>query len=168
MIQWLHVMKLWKIQKLFQQKLLQQKKKKLIKNFYILLTLLLIKAVLLIAVNIYCYLRKYWAQQIHSSPNHVTNSNLKEVSFIECHIEVESNDKFKEINIKNQTCYFFNDIIKIEDFNFDKILLDGKSHINILIYDISEKILIGRKTLRINNGLVRVYDGTRYLVLFGG
>ena len=32
----------------------------------------------------------------------------------------------KEINIKNCTCYDFNDIIKIEDFNFDKISLDEK------------------------------------------
>ena len=56
-------------------------KKKLIKNFYILLTLLLIKAVLLITVSIYCYLIKHWAQQKHSLPNHVTNNNLKEVSF---------------------------------------------------------------------------------------
>ena len=33
----------------------------------------------------------------------------------------------KEINIKNCTCYYFNDIIKIEDFDFDNILLDEKS-----------------------------------------
>ena len=32
--------------------------------------------------------------------------------------------------------YYFDEIIKIEDFNFD-ILLDEKSYENILIYDVS-------------------------------
>ena len=35
-------------------------------------------------------------------------------------------------------CYYFDDTIKFEDFDSD-ILLDEKSHINILIYDISYK-----------------------------
>ena len=56
-----------------------------------------------------------------------------------------SNDKLKEINIKNRLCYYFNDMIKIEDFDFDNILLDEKSYENILIYDISYKILIDAK-----------------------
>ena len=30
----------------------------------------------------------------------------------------------KEINIKNPTGYYFDDIIKIEDFDFDNTLLD--------------------------------------------
>ena len=50
---------------------------------------------------------------------------------------MESNDGLKEINIENCTCYYFDDIIKIEDFDFDNILLDEKSHKNILICDIS-------------------------------
>ena len=29
-------------------------------------------------------------------------------------------NNFKEINIKNCTCYCFDDIIKIENFNFDE------------------------------------------------
>ena len=41
------------------------------------------------------------------------------------------------------------DIIKIKDFDFDNILLDRKSYENTLIYDISCKILIGSKPLRI-------------------
>ena len=32
---------------------------------------------------------------------------------------MESNDELKEIDIKNRTCYYFDDIIKIEDFDFD-------------------------------------------------
>ena len=31
-----------------------------------------------------------------------------------------SNDKLKEIDIKNRRCYYFDDIIKIEDFDLDK------------------------------------------------
>ena len=34
-------------------------------------------------------------------------------------------------------CYYFNDIINLEDFDIDNILIDQKSHKNILIYDIS-------------------------------
>ena len=66
--------------------------------------------------------------------------------------------------------YHFDDIIKIEDFNFD-ILMDKKSCKNILVYGISYKTLIGGKPLCVRldelNGFIRVYDGTRYLVLFG-
>ena len=55
----------------------------------------------------------------------------------------------KEINIKNLTCYYFDDMIKIEDFDFDYISLDEKSYENILVYSISYKTLIGEKPLRI-------------------
>ena len=59
----------------------------------------------------------------------------------------------------------FDDIIKNEDFGFDNILLDKKSHI-------SYKTFIGSKPLRIRfnkvGECIRVYDGTKYLVLFGG
>ena len=34
-------------------------------------------------------------------------------------------------------CYYFDDIIQIEDFNFDKILLDEKLYENILFYDVT-------------------------------
>ena len=36
---------------------------------------------------------------------------------------MESNDKLKEIDIKNRKWYYFDDIIKIEDFDFDNILI---------------------------------------------
>ena len=42
-------------------------------------------------------------------------------------MNMENNNKSKEINIKTCTCYYFDDIIKIEDFNFDNLLLDKKS-----------------------------------------
>ena len=42
---------------------------------------------------------------------------------------------------------------------------------NILMYDISYKTLIGLNPLHIRfdktNGFIRIYDGTRYLTLFG-
>ena len=34
-------------------------------------------------------------------------------------------------------CCYFNDIIEIEDFDFDNILKDEKSYENILVYNIS-------------------------------
>ena len=39
---------------------------------------------------------------------------------------MESNDKLKEIDMINSTCYYFNDIIRIEDFDSDNILIDEK------------------------------------------
>ena len=39
----------------------------------------------------------------------------------------------KNINIKNHTCYFFDDIINIKDFDPNNIKLDEKSNKNILI-----------------------------------
>ena len=61
-------------------------------------------------------------------------------------------------------------MIKIEDFDLDNTLIDEKSYENILVYNISHKSLIDSKALRIRsdniNGLIEVYDRTRYLVLF--
>ena len=44
--------------------------------------------------------------------------------------------------------------IKLEDIDFDNILIDEKSLKNILIYDISYKTLIGLKPLRIRFGKI--------------
>ena len=38
--------------------------------------------------------------------------------------------------------YYFDDIIKLEDFDLDNVSINEKSHKNILIYDISYKTLI--------------------------
>ena len=45
-------------------------------------------------------------------------------------------NKFKKAHIKNRACYYFNDIIKLEGFDLDIILIDEKSHENIVVYDI--------------------------------
>ena len=34
------------------------------------------------------------------------------------------NNKYKEVCIKNRTCYNFDDIIKLQDFDIDNILKD--------------------------------------------
>ena len=63
--------------------------------------------------------------------------------------QMTSNDKLKEIDIKNHTCYYFLDTIKIEDFDLDNILIHEKSYEKILIYNISYKHLIDSKPLHI-------------------
>ena len=62
---------------------------------------------------------------------------------------MESNDKLNEIDIRNRTCYYFDDIIEIQDFDLDNILIDEKSYEDILFYNISYKRLIDTKPLRI-------------------
>ena len=78
-------------------------------------------------------------------------------------------NNLKEIDIKNRTCYYFDGITKIEDFDFNDILSYEKSFENIFVYNISCKVLIGTTTIayrfnRFNkvDGFIRVYDGTRY------
>ena len=60
---------------------------------------------------------------------------------------------------------------KFEDFDLDNISIYEKLHENILIYDISYKILIDPKALPIAlfkiDGIIRIYDGTRCLTLLG-
>ena len=57
---------------------------------------------------------------------------------------MQSEDELKEINIRNRTCYYFDDIIEVmdrdSDFDFNDVLLNQKlckeKDENILIYDI--------------------------------
>ena len=67
-------------------------------------------------------------------------------------------------------CYYFDHIIKLEVVDLDNVLIDEKSHENILIYDISFKALIVSQPLRIEfdkiDRFIKIYDGTRYLSLF--
>ena len=85
---------------------------------------------------------------------------------------MENNNKFKKNNIKNCTCYYFDDIIKIEDFDLDNTLSDEKPYENSLVYNISYKTFIGTKPLCImfNKivGFIRVYNGTILLYLIVG
>ena len=75
---------------------------------------------------------------------------------------MEHNDELKEIDIKNCTCCCFDDIIKIEDFNLDNILIAEKTYKNILVYSISYNTLIGAKPLLVRfdkeDGFIRGSD----------
>ena len=52
----------------------------------------------------------------------------------------ESKDKLKKNDIKNCTCFYFDDIMKDIDINFSDILLDKKLYENISVYNISYKV----------------------------
>ena len=84
-------------------------------------------------------------------------------------------NKVKDINIKSQTFYFFNDIINIENFDLNNIKIDEKSYKNILIYYI-EYVTIKEyvKIYSVNplylifryvNGYFEEINGNRYLTL---
>ena len=45
-------------------------------------------------------------------------------------------DTTKQINIKNRTYYFYNDIIDIKTFDSNMLKLDKKSYKNLDIYNI--------------------------------
>ena len=45
---------------------------------------------------------------------------------------MESKDKLKEIDIKNRTRYYFDDIMRVTDIDFNNILLGKKSYKRIL------------------------------------
>ena len=46
----------------------------------------------------------------------------------------------KQINIKNRTYYFYNDIIDIETFDTNNLKLDKKNRIKILIFTILDML----------------------------
>ena len=81
------------------------------------------------------------------------------------------NNENKKVGIKYHTCYYFDDITKLGDFDLDNILIDETSHENVLMHNISYKTLIASKPLQIRfdkiDAIIRIYDGTRYLTLFG-
>ena len=78
---------------------------------------------------------------------------------------MECNDELKEINIKILTCYFFDDIIKMQDFEFGNILLDEKPYQNVLIYNTLYKTLISTKQLHMRfnkvDRTIMVFDRAR-------
>ena len=55
------------------------------------------------------------------------------------------NKEIKKVYIKSLTCYYFDDMINLEDFDIDNILIDEKSYANIFVYDISYKASIDSK-----------------------
>ena len=80
---------------------------------------------------------------------------------------MESKNELKNY-IKNCTCYYIDDIMRVVDIDFDNILLDEKpykTYENILIYDILYKNFMSAKPLRIRfdeiDGFIKNYDGIR-------
>ena len=57
----------------------------------------------------------------------------------------------KDINIKNHTCYFFDDIINIKGFDPNKIKIGEKSYKNILIYYIAYVTIKDSEYVKINS-----------------
>ena len=49
--------------------------------------------------------------------------------------------------MKNCTYYFFDDMTNIKNFDRNKIMIDGKSYLNILIYDVGYVTRNSVKTL---------------------
>ena len=107
------------------------------KNLYILLVLLLITISLLISVSI------NFLQIKHKAKKKAFITMLRHKwPIIKCITNMDSNDELKNTDIKNLTCYYFDDIIKIADFNLDNSLKEEKSYNNIFVYNIAYKTLI--------------------------
>ena len=83
----------------------------------------------------------------------------------------------EEINIKNRTYYFYNDIINIETFDSNMLKLDKKTYKNLDIYNIGyvtiKKIGYGYDINSVNplylridntNGYIDQKDSNKYLV----
>ena len=87
------------------------------------------------------------------------------------------NNNVKDINIKNNTYYFFDDIINIKEFDPNNIKLDEKSYKNILIYYIAYVTIKDSKYIKTNsvnflylmfnriNGYFEEINGNKYLML---
>ena len=60
-------------------------------------------------------------------------------------------NKVKDINIKNHTYYYFDDIINTKDFDPNNIIIDEKSYKNILIYYIAYVTIKDWKYVKIND-----------------
>ena len=123
---------------------------------YILHTVLLLN-ILLCIITIICFHSAKHRSKLKQSCGHTKNMKME-------------NNEIKKVCVKNRMCYYFDDIIRFEDFDFDNILIDEKLCKNILINDISYKTLIDARPLHIRfekaGGFIRVYDGTGLLVLF--
>ena len=82
---------------------------------------------------------------------------------------MKSQDELKEIDIKDRTCYYFDDIMEVSAVYSGNTLLDKKTYKDILIYDIPYKTFMGLNPLRIRfhkiDGFIKIYDGIKYLLL---
>ena len=71
------------------------------------------------------------------------NRYYPQVSLDQClYKRMESKSEFKKINMKNRTCYYFNDIMRVIGIDFNNILFNKKLYKNLLIYNILYKTFI--------------------------
>ena len=56
-------------------------------------------------------------------------------------------NKFKNVDINSHTCYFFDDIINIKDFDPNKVKIDKKNH-KKLFYTILNIFYTGQVTIK--------------------
>ena len=63
---------------------------------------------------------------------------------------MESEDELKEIDIKNRTCYCFDDIVTDRDVYSIDVLLHKETYENISVYDILCNTSMGPKQLCIS------------------
>ena len=92
-------------------------------------------------------------------------------------INQKMSNKVKDIDIKNRTYYFFNDIINIKNFDPNNFKIDGKSYKDILIYYIGYVTIKDLKYVKINSvnplyfifnkvdGYLEEINGNEYLTL---
>ena len=75
--------------------------------------------------------------------------------------------KVKQINIKNRTYYFYNDIIDLKDFDAKLLKIDKKSYKNIDIYYIGyiaiKKIDDYESIYSVNSLYVRINHANGYI-----
>ena len=73
-------------------------------------------------------------------------------------------EEVKEINIKNQSYYFFNDIIDIRNFHWNLLKIDKNSYKDIDIYYIGyitiKKFGDCENILRVNPSYLRIHSAT--------
>ena len=76
-------------------------------------------------------------------------------------------ETIKQINIKNRTYYFYNDIIDIENFDSSMLKLDKKSYKDIGVYNIGyitiKKIGDCKTIYSVNSLYLRITHASRYI-----
>ena len=72
---------------------------------------------LIIIISCYLYYITYRRKQKHLLPFNSTITKLSEIRYLKYIVKMESKDELKEFNIKNRTCYYFDDIDKFKYFN---------------------------------------------------
>ena len=78
--------------------------------------------------------------------------------------------ELRKIDIENRICYYYDDIININDPDLENILLDEKSYKNMSIYHVTyaipKSVKLSRVVFNEVNGYIKDYAGTKHLALF--